>query len=86
MSPTRSTTRASATTCSRLYHLTKAFDATRPVVDNDGWHHLATDICTIHDYAFDGALCTPATARAEAVERTVRGRQPADRARAPAGP
>jgi hypothetical protein len=33
-----------------LYHLTKTLDATRPVVGNDGWESIATDIIGIHDY------------------------------------
>ncbi|HEY0759111.1 MAG TPA: glycoside hydrolase family 2 TIM barrel-domain containing protein [Acidisarcina sp.] len=33
-----------------LYHLTKAFDPTRPVIGNDGWESVATDIIGIHDY------------------------------------
>jgi beta-galactosidase/beta-glucuronidase len=33
-----------------LYHLTKTFDPTRPVVGNDGWESVATDIVGIHDY------------------------------------
>lgn len=33
-----------------LYHLTKTFDPTRPVVGNDGWESVATDIIGIHDY------------------------------------
>ncbi|MER3553353.1 MAG: glycoside hydrolase family 2 [Meiothermus sp.] len=33
-----------------LYHLTKTLDATRPVIGNDGWENLATDIISIHDY------------------------------------
>ena len=33
-----------------LYHLTKTFDPTRPVVGNDGWEAVATDIIGIHDY------------------------------------
>ncbi|MDQ3810180.1 MAG: glycoside hydrolase family 2, partial [Chloroflexota bacterium] len=33
-----------------LYHLTKTLDHTRPVVGNDGWEHVATDILAIHDY------------------------------------
>jgi beta-galactosidase/beta-glucuronidase len=37
-----------------IYYLTKAFDKTRPVIDNDGWEHTETDICTIHDYEQDG--------------------------------
>ena len=33
-----------------LYHLTKALDPSRPVVGNDGWESVATDIIGIHDY------------------------------------
>jgi beta-galactosidase/beta-glucuronidase len=33
-----------------LYHLTKALDPTRPVIGNDGWESVATDIIGIHDY------------------------------------
>ena len=36
-----------------LYHLTKTLDPTRPVVGNDGWESLATDIIGIHDYDSD---------------------------------
>ncbi len=38
-----------------LYHLTKSLDATRPVIDNDGWEHTdVTDLFGIHDYAARG--------------------------------
>ena len=33
-----------------IYHLTKSLDPTRPVVGNDGWESVATDIVGIHDY------------------------------------
>jgi beta-galactosidase/beta-glucuronidase len=33
-----------------LYHLTRTLDTTRPVVGNDGWESVATDIIGIHDY------------------------------------
>ncbi len=33
-----------------LYHLTRTLDPTRPVVGNDGWESIATDIIGIHDY------------------------------------
>ena len=33
-----------------LYHLTKAIDPSRPVIGNDGWESVATDIIGIHDY------------------------------------
>lgn len=33
-----------------MYHLTKSLDPTRPVVSNDGWEMLKTDLYNIHDY------------------------------------
>ncbi len=33
-----------------LYHLTKSIDPSRPVIGNDGWESVATDIIGIHDY------------------------------------
>jgi len=33
-----------------LYYLTKTQDPTRPVIGNDGWESIATDIIGIHDY------------------------------------
>ncbi|MEG9435693.1 glycoside hydrolase family 2 [Edaphobacter sp. HDX4] len=33
-----------------LYHLTKTLDFSRPVIGNDGWESVATDIIGIHDY------------------------------------
>jgi beta-galactosidase/beta-glucuronidase len=36
-----------------LYHLTKTLDASRPVIGNDGWESVATDIIGIHDYESD---------------------------------
>jgi hypothetical protein len=36
-----------------LYHLTKTLDPTRPVIGNDGWESVATDIIGIHDYDDD---------------------------------
>jgi beta-galactosidase/beta-glucuronidase len=33
-----------------LYHLTHTLDPTRPVIGNDGWESVATDIIGIHDY------------------------------------
>ncbi len=36
-----------------LYHLTKSLDPTRPVIGNDGWESVATDILGIHDYDID---------------------------------
>lgn len=36
-----------------VYHLTKALDPSRPVVGNDGWESIETDIVGIHDYCQD---------------------------------
>lgn len=36
-----------------LVSLTKALDPTRPVVSNDGWEQVDTDIVAIHDYEAD---------------------------------
>ena len=33
-----------------LYHWTKSLDPSRPVIGNDGWESVATDIIGIHDY------------------------------------
>ena len=36
-----------------MYYITKSLDDTRPVGSNDGWEHVCSDVCTIHDYAAD---------------------------------
>jgi beta-galactosidase/beta-glucuronidase len=33
-----------------MYHLTKTLDPTRPVIGNDGWESVATDVIGVHDY------------------------------------
>lgn len=38
-----------------LYHVTKTIDSTRPVLGNDGWESVATDLIGIHDYETDPA-------------------------------
>lgn len=38
-----------------LYYMTKTLDPTRPVIGNDGWESVATDIIGIHDYDDDPA-------------------------------
>jgi hypothetical protein len=39
--------------CEGGLSLTKALDPTRPVIGNDGWESVATDIIAIHDYEAD---------------------------------
>jgi beta-galactosidase/beta-glucuronidase len=34
-----------------MYHLIKSLDQTRLVISNDGWEHVRSDLCTIHDYS-----------------------------------
>jgi hypothetical protein len=36
--------------------LTRALDPTRPVISNDGWEHVDSDIVSIHDYEADPAV------------------------------
>lgn len=61
-----------------LYYLTKALDPTRPVIGNDGWEHVVSDIYSIHDYAFDGATLRERYGSLEAVRHTLREVQPGD--------
>jgi beta-galactosidase/beta-glucuronidase len=58
-----------------LYHLTRTLDPTRPVVGNDGWESVATDIIGIHDYDPDPArIARRYGARAARAELLSRGR------------
>ena len=34
----------------QIYRLTKAYDATRPVIDTSGYVHVVTDVYDVHDY------------------------------------
>lgn len=36
-----------------IYHITKVYDTTRPVIDCSGWCHVITDIVDAHDYNQD---------------------------------
>lgn len=33
-----------------LYYMSKAYDPIRPVISNDGWEHVISDILTLHHY------------------------------------
>jgi beta-galactosidase/beta-glucuronidase len=63
-----------------LYHLTKTIDPTRPVVGNDGWEHVATDLITIHDYASNPVVLRERYATPESVARVLERQQPGGRA------
>ena len=62
-----------------LYSLTKTLDPRRPVIGNDGWEHVATDILTIHDYAHDTAALEQRYGTLESTRATLKMQQPADR-------
>jgi hypothetical protein len=63
-----------------LYSLTKALDPSRPVIGNDGWEHVVSDILAVHDYSQSGATLRDRYGSHEAVERTLRRVQPYHRA------
>ena len=59
-----------------LYDLTKALDASRLVVSNDGWEHAQSDLCTIHDYEGDGASLTARYADRPTAVHAMPGQRP----------
>jgi beta-galactosidase/beta-glucuronidase len=59
-----------------LYHLTRSLDPTRPVISNDGWEHVESDIWTVHDYAPSGGSLTERYGSQEAIARTLARRWP----------
>lgn len=63
-----------------LYHLTKTLDPGRPVVGNDGWEHVATDLITIHDYASNPTVLRERYATPETVELVLDRQEPGGRA------
>jgi beta-galactosidase/beta-glucuronidase len=62
-----------------LYHLTKTLDPSRPVVGNDGWEHVATDLITIHDYASNPQVLRERYASPESVALVLQRQQPGGR-------
>ena len=59
-----------------LYALTRAIDPTRPVIGNDGWEHVVSDILGVHDYSQEAAVLRERYGSREAAERTLRETQP----------
>ncbi len=60
-----------------LYHLTKTLDPTRPVIGNDGWEAVATDIIAIHDYDADPQrLASRYSHREEDINRLLKHERP----------
>ncbi len=62
-----------------LVDLTKALDPTRPVVSNDGWEQVDTDIVAIHDYASDPEVLAARYRDRAAVDAMIAGVGPAGR-------
>ena len=62
-----------------LYYLTKTLDPTRPVVGNDGWESVATDIIGIHDYDPDPARLGSRYRADEVLPRLFRRERPGGR-------
>ncbi|HLS72244.1 MAG TPA: glycoside hydrolase family 2 TIM barrel-domain containing protein [Actinomycetaceae bacterium] len=59
--------------------LTRSLDPTRPVIANDGWEQLDTDLVTLHDYAATGQELEVAYRDDLAVGETVHGNGPQGR-------
>jgi beta-galactosidase/beta-glucuronidase len=62
-----------------LVSITRALDASRPVVSNDGWEHVDSDIITIHDYESSGAVLKARYADDDAKRRLLDGFGPSGR-------
>ena len=62
-----------------ITELTRALDATRPVISNDGWEHTDSDVWTIHDYDADADRLTRRYSSVEAVDELLAGFGPAGR-------
>jgi beta-galactosidase/beta-glucuronidase len=77
--PQLSTSEAQRDLVRALYHLTKSLDPTRPVIGNDGWEQVLTDIITVHDYSSRGDTLRERYGSYAAVEETLRHVQPSYR-------
>ncbi len=53
-----------------LYHLTKSLDSSRPVVGNDGWEHVVSDLLTLHDYSREPSVLAERYGTPEASQAT----------------
>ncbi len=62
-----------------LYSLAKAYDGSRPVIGNDGWEHVVTDIVTVHDYSQDESVLRARYGSADGVDRVLDQVQPGNR-------
>ena len=62
-----------------VVHLTRALDPTRPIVANDGWEQVETDIIAIHDYRSQAETMRSRYRDRAAVEDLLRGLGPEGR-------
>ncbi|HZJ10559.1 MAG TPA: glycoside hydrolase family 2 TIM barrel-domain containing protein, partial [Trueperaceae bacterium] len=62
-----------------LTELTRALDPSRPVVGNDGWEMISTDLVNIHDYSPDPATLAARYGSREAIAETLANHRPAGR-------
>ncbi|GAA1449424.1 glycoside hydrolase family 2 protein [Leifsonia poae] len=62
-----------------LVRLTKALDPTRPVISNDGWEHVNSDILSVHDYESSGPVVAARYGTASAIDALFDGLGPAGR-------
>ena len=54
-----------------LAALARALDGSRPVISNDGWEHLSSDILALHDYADSSDVLLDRWEDADAVANTI---------------
>jgi hypothetical protein len=62
-----------------VYHLTKTLDPSRPVIGNDGWESVTTDIIGIHDYDSDATRISRRYRADEVLPRLFRRERPGGR-------
>ncbi|KQR20320.1 glycoside hydrolase [Agreia sp. Leaf335] len=62
-----------------LVEVTRTLDGSRPVISNDGWEHVDSDIITVHDYESSGVVLEKRYADDDAKRRLLDGFGPAGR-------
>ena len=62
-----------------LVSLTRTLDPSRPVISNDGWEHVDSDILSVHDYESSGAILAARYADDDAKRRLLADLGPAGR-------
>ena len=61
--------------CNALIYMIKSMDASRVVIDNDGWEHTCGDLLTIHDHSSSGKVLKKHFESMEAVLALCPGRR-----------